>query len=164
MLTNDYLRYHLLDYPSSIFLASRRLHCYSKIHNFRRWINGTAMKQDEHEYSKKGFWLVAILFSKYLASTYHSHPLPLVSPISDAVQSQRHTVDEHHQPPVDICMYSGGAHPIRTDSTMSMAAMRHGQYSIFISEQFNYDSHSHSFPSVHPLLPISIAMVKLSRL
>jgi len=122
------------------------------------------MKQDEHEYSKKGFWLVAILFSKYLASTYQSPPLPLVSPVSDAVQSQRRTVDEHHQPPVDIRMYSGGAHPIRTDSTMSTAAMRHGQYSIFISEQFNYDSHSHSFPSVHPLLPISIAMVKLSRL
>ena len=132
-----------------------------EIHDFRRWISGTAMKQDEHEYSKKGFWLVAILFSKYLASTYQSPPLPLVSPVSDAVQSQCRTVDEHRQPPVDICMYSGGAHPIRTDSTMSTAAMRHGQYSIFISKQFNYDSHSHSFPS---LLPISIMMVKLSRL
>jgi len=144
--------YRLLDSSFSLLPPSRRLRCCSKPTIFDD-LNTTAMKQDEamanglhsstmtcsgdnknYEYLEQGSGLVIIVLAKYLAGIYQSSPLPLISPISDAIQSQRRTVDGHHQPPVDIRTDSRGAHPIRTEtSTMSTAAMRHTVSIVFSS-------------------------------
>ena len=77
-------------------------------------LNTTAMKLDKrrgppqpwratstdlknYEYSEQGFWLVTILLAKFIAGTYHSPLLPLVS-LTDTAQSLPRIVDYHHQP------------------------------------------------------------------